>query len=212
MRLDPGTAAVEYNTPMLLREVPAAAVHDGSFWCVLLHAALSPDVKATAGLVYHQLLPFLNKRPLRANRPAEAGAGAHWLQPGGDGDRCGHEAATLAAVVAMELQMGRGTAAAASGSGAAALTDAQRLAAAGWQEVHDPSDGATYYYNAATGASEWEKPKLPPLPTGGSGGGQGWGVSNEERGMSTCKSNGNSIGAGHGNGNGNGGNDYGNAE
>ena len=165
-----------------------------------------------AGALYHQLLPYLNKRPLRANLPAESGAGAHWLSPtadGGDGDRCGHRAASLAAIVALQLHVcrlgapplqpasrhtaqpenlllrrarpmlrqmgasGSGSDAGAGAGGVAAMTEAQRLAAAGWQEVHDPSDGVTYYYNTATGASEWEKPKLPPLPSGGGGGGDG---------------------------------------
>ena len=46
-----------------------------------------------------------------------------------------------------------------------------RLAAGGWQEVHDPSDGSTYYHNASTGESVWELPPsvaatLPPASPG----------------------------------------------
>ena len=126
-----------------------------------------------AGALYHQLLPYLNKRPLRANLPAEGGAGAHWLSPtadGGDGDRCGHRAASLAAIVALQLHVcrlgapplqpasrhtaqpnlllrrarpmlrqmgasGSGSNAGAGAGGVAAMTEAQRLAAAGWHRI-----------------------------------------------------------------------------
>ena len=51
------------------------------------------------------------------------------------------------------------------GSGGGGPT-AAALAAAGWQKVHDPSDGATYFYHAASGESAWE---APTLPAGGGG-------------------------------------------
>ena len=106
MRADEGTAAIEHNSPLLLRGVRAAQALEGSFWCVLLQALLDPEVGATPGRFYEQLLPYLNKIPLRANLPSEAGPGSSWLAPNGDGDRCGHQAVTMAAVVALQLCMG----------------------------------------------------------------------------------------------------------
>ena len=46
-----------------------------------------------------------------------------------------------------------------------------RLAAGGWQEVHDPTDGSTYFHNASTGESVWQLPasvaaSLPPSSPG----------------------------------------------
>ena len=41
MRADEGTAAIEHNTPLLLRGVRAAQALEGSFWCVLLQARRS---------------------------------------------------------------------------------------------------------------------------------------------------------------------------
>ena len=37
---------------------------------------------------------------------------------------------------------------------------AAALAAAGWQKMHDPTDGVTYFHHAASGASAWEAPTL----------------------------------------------------
>lgn len=33
----------------------------------------------------------------------------------------------------------------------------------GWQEMHDPESGSSYYYNVATGDTSWEGPKAPAV-------------------------------------------------
>ena len=63
-RLDPATGAVQFNSPLLLRMIPAHRIRDGSVWFVLLRAALFPDAKYTCALLYQTILPFLNSRPL----------------------------------------------------------------------------------------------------------------------------------------------------
>eukprot|EP00929_Paragymnodinium_shiwhaense_P036356 TRINITY_DN19496_c0_g1_i1.p1 TRINITY_DN19496_c0_g1~~TRINITY_DN19496_c0_g1_i1.p1 ORF type:complete len:198 (+),score=39.76 TRINITY_DN19496_c0_g1_i1:82-675(+) len=35
-----------------------------------------------------------------------------------------------------------------------------------WQEFVDPTSGRSYWYNAETSISTWEKPGLPPVPEG----------------------------------------------
>ena len=54
------------------------------------------QVGFTPALFYEQLLPFLNKRPTRANLPSEYGPGSCWLGQGlGSGLRLGLGTLTL---------------------------------------------------------------------------------------------------------------------
>ena len=66
-RLDPATGAAQFNTPLLFRRIPAMRVRDGALWFMLLRAACMGDAKQTASVLYTQVLPFLNSRPLLAN-------------------------------------------------------------------------------------------------------------------------------------------------
>ena len=67
VRVDPGSGAMQYNSPLLVRDIPAHRIRDGAFWFVALKAALFPDSKHSAALFYEQLLPYLNQRPLASN-------------------------------------------------------------------------------------------------------------------------------------------------
>ena len=67
-----------------------------SYDLLLTNDQLLPTYYLLLTTYYEQLLPFLNKTPLRANLPTEAGPGSSWLAPSGDGDRCGHQAVTTA--------------------------------------------------------------------------------------------------------------------
>lgn len=124
-RLDPATGATQYNSPLLLRKIPAHKIRDGSVWFVLLRAALFPDAKYTSALLYQTVYPFLNSRPILANLSSVEAAGgappspppslqqagrppvppipARWLTPPATGDPYGHELVMLAATVALQL-------------------------------------------------------------------------------------------------------------
>eukprot|EP00966_Prymnesium_polylepis_P205390 4759615-Prymnesium_polylepis.1 len=110
-RLDPSSGAVQYNSPLVLRDVPAGRVRDGAFWYTALRAAVLTDGRCTAATVYEQLLPYLNRKPLLANcavgeETPTVGAGVEplWLTPNeGGGDPFGHQLAALAATVALQL-------------------------------------------------------------------------------------------------------------
>lgn len=83
-RLDPASGAVQYNSPLLLRDVPASRVRDGAFWYMALRAAVLTDGRCTAATLYEQLLPYLNQKvslqpcrqcvPLCRRRPGTADA------------------------------------------------------------------------------------------------------------------------------------------
>ncbi|KAL1530323.1 hypothetical protein AB1Y20_001232 [Prymnesium parvum] len=113
MRLDPTSGAVQYNSPLVLRDIPANRVRNGAFWYTALRAVVMTDGRCTAATVYEQLLPFLNQKPLLANCPKlepsetpSVGSGIEplWLTPNeGGGDAFGHQLATLAATVALQL-------------------------------------------------------------------------------------------------------------
>ena len=66
-RLDPATGAPQFNTPLLFRRIPAMRVRDGALWFMLLRAACMGDAKQTASVLYSQVLPFLNSKPLLSN-------------------------------------------------------------------------------------------------------------------------------------------------
>jgi len=124
-RIDPATGATQYNSPLLLRKIPAHKIRDGSVWFVLLRAALFPDAKYTSALLYQTVYPFLNNRPILANlssveatggaqpspppslqqagRPPVPPIPARWLTPPATGDPYGHELVMLAATVALQL-------------------------------------------------------------------------------------------------------------
>ena len=131
-RIDPSSGATQYNTPLLIRRIPTHRGRDGTVWFVLLKAALFPEAKHTVGLLYTQILPFLNSRPVLANLPSsEASADANtaaapsaaqggpkpvqtrwWAPPnsttaggggGGGGDPHGYQLVSLAAAVAIQL-------------------------------------------------------------------------------------------------------------
>ena len=42
-RIDEATGALQHNTPLLIRDIPAHRVRDSAVWCLLLRAALFPD-------------------------------------------------------------------------------------------------------------------------------------------------------------------------
>ena len=71
-RIDPSTGATQFNSPLLLRNVPMHRVRDGAVWFVLLKAALMPEKNHTVGLLYQTIFPFLNSRPVLANLPSSA--------------------------------------------------------------------------------------------------------------------------------------------
>lgn len=76
MRVEAGTAAIEHNSPMVLRDVPAQNVHDASFWCVLLHFALNPEFKGTAGAAaVSQWAAFVSLCHAAVSHAAERGLG-----------------------------------------------------------------------------------------------------------------------------------------
>ena len=70
-RLDPASGMVQYNSPLVLREIPSARVCDGAFWYMLLRASVLNDTRCTAAAVYETLLPYLNHKPLLANCSAD---------------------------------------------------------------------------------------------------------------------------------------------
>ena len=129
-RIDPSTGATQFNSPLLLRNVPMHRVRDGAVWFVLLKAALMPEKNHTVGLLYQTIFPFLNSRPVLANLPssaanidgASAGAEAapsfansaamapaaptiqtRWWSPSAQGDPYGYDLASLAATAALQL-------------------------------------------------------------------------------------------------------------
>lgn len=64
-RIDPATGAVQYNTPLLLLDIPPGRVRDSAIWFILIRAALFPDKNHSASLIYEKLLPYLLRRPPR---------------------------------------------------------------------------------------------------------------------------------------------------
>ena len=80
-------------------------MRDSSIWFALLRASFFSDSKHTAALVYEQLLPFLNQRPILSNHPAppDDSVPAIWYTPTAAADPYGHDLATIAAVVALQL-------------------------------------------------------------------------------------------------------------
>ena len=114
-RIDPATGSTQFNTPLLIRKIPAPKVRDGALWLILLRAAAFADAKhGSAQAVYTQILPYLNGKPLLANLPSSAAAGGgggdggggtppRWWSPPASGDAYGRELAGLAAVAALQL-------------------------------------------------------------------------------------------------------------
>ena len=111
VRVDPGSGAMQYNSPLLVRDIPAHRIRDGAFWFVALKAALFPDSKHSAALFYEQLLPYLNQRPLASNVSAATvdasghmklgdGVALHWLVAEADASAT---SSPLAAVAALQL-------------------------------------------------------------------------------------------------------------
>ena len=121
-RIDPATGGAQFNSPLLIPHIPSQRVRDGAVWFMLLRAAVMPDAKHSATLLYSQIFPFLNSRPLLANLPSSeaaaptpgaatsaaaalgsAGIPARWWTPRASGDPYGYDLCSLAAVVALQL-------------------------------------------------------------------------------------------------------------
>ena len=132
-RIDPATGAAQFNSPLLFRRIPSMRVRDGAVWFMLLRSAIMSDAKQTATLLYSQVLPFLNSRPLLSNiTQAEAqvdtavgasggggsvgGVGAsgtnsasagtlplRWWTPRTSGDPYGYDLCSLAACCALQM-------------------------------------------------------------------------------------------------------------
>lgn len=115
-KADPAGGGTLYNSPLMLRQLPAARVQDSAVWVVVFKACFFPDERHTAALLYEQLLPFFNRRPALANLSVDEGAAGdddpartdpatapQWLAPRHGGDPHGFELATRAAATAMHL-------------------------------------------------------------------------------------------------------------
>lgn len=61
-RADPSSGETQYNSPLLLRNIPGARVQDSAVWFVLLKAGLFVDERFSAQQFYQQLLPYFNQR------------------------------------------------------------------------------------------------------------------------------------------------------
>ena len=66
-RSHPATGDPQYNSPLVLHDIPAARAQDSAVWFLILKAAFFPEERHSAHLLYHQILPFFNRRPVLSN-------------------------------------------------------------------------------------------------------------------------------------------------
>ena len=67
LEADAETAGWLVQLPLRMRGVPKVRLSNSAFWMVLLRPLVWPSAAHGPALIYEQLLPFLNARPVLAN-------------------------------------------------------------------------------------------------------------------------------------------------
>ena len=136
-------------------------------------AAAVPAVPAPARAAAPVSAPVSAAAPAPSPAPVDAGAAAP------DGARQAAPSERAAAQVPTPGAVSGGAASGSATAGALVSPAAVPASAAmpaparaaplpvGWTEGVDPRTGAPYYFNAARGVTQWERPRPPPPPPGG---------------------------------------------